>query len=1073
MSHHPDVRDQTYQFFIEEAPELLQALETGLLTLRENRSPAHLHDLMRAAHSLKGSAASVRLEVIKDFAHRLENILKALYNDTVEIDTDLETHLLQAYDCIWSPLMEQITVGGFDGEEAIATAEPVFAYLEARLEAALERVGDFLLSSTDLGVDMVASIVEVDVAQGLERLQQICDRPDQYMMVRELETQAEVFAGIAELLNLEGFGAIAQAVKQALEVRPDQALQITQLAIADFWAARAEVLAGQRGQAGRPSEALLALGTASEKHFADVAFDLDFDLDFDLSGEAPDLAAADPEDLGTEVIDADLLGFETALVQAMQQVDEEAETEVAHLLPEPPLAIATPPPEPEPTDLQLTLDGLRQAFDSLPTVDDLPLPPIPQSTTIDVVATPARALPIPPSTLTPALIPAPLSQPEAAQPAPALNVRVGLDRLERMNDQVGELAINRNRLSLQHEQLQQTARDLTCRFSRFQNLVEQLRDFSNKVLLAPVLQQRSPAVHSVSQAGRAIASTGWAANFDPLEMDQYSTLYAHLQEILEEVVPLEEGIEDVALFTGQSNQTLQQQRQMMNHLRHELMWARMLPLGEVLNRFPRVLRDLSIRYGKPVDLKLVGTGVLVDRVVLERLYDPLLHLLRNAFDHGIESLEERQQRGKAETGTIEIRAYHQGNKTLIEVWDDGQGLNLQRIYQRAVERQMIGEHQEISPNDLFHLIFEPGFSTASTVGEISGRGVGLDVVRSRLHALQGSITVHSQAGSGTTFTLCLPLTLTIAKLLVCSVGQTAIAIPSDGIEEIVVPKNHQVHQSGGQSFLTWRKQLVPMQPLSDLLNYGCRLPEATLGQILATAPMPRDWSLPLLVLRRDQQIIAFEVNRLVTEQELVIKPFGGAIAPPAYVYGCTILGDGTLIPVVDGHVLVEQLLASEPSTSEATRFTLAEADEKGREALPPIREQSLPVILVVDDAATLRRMVALTLQRSGYRATQARDGWEAVAQLEQLHIDLIICDIEMPNMNGFEFLNYRRQHGDLAQIPVVILTSRSNEKHRQLALHLGADAYFTKPYTEKAFLDAIARIMRVAQPLKQQALQAV
>ncbi|HAG83076.1 MAG TPA: hybrid sensor histidine kinase/response regulator, partial [Cyanobacteria bacterium UBA12227] len=343
----------------------------------------------------------------------------------------------------------------------------------------------------------------------------------------------------------------------------------------------------------------------------------------------------------------------------------------------------------------------------------------------------------------------------------------------------------------------------------------------------------------------------------------------------------------------------EQQRQMLTHLRDELMWARMLPIGEVLNRFPRMLRELSTTYHKRVNLKLYGTGVLVDKAVLEKLYDPLLHLLRNAFDHGIESPEIRRQQGKSEQGEIEIRAYHKGSQTIIEVKDDGQGLNSERIGRRAVDLGLLSPQQlgTISNSRLWELIFEPGFSTAHQVSELSGRGVGLDVARLQLRSLKGTISVSSSPGSGTTFTLRLPLTLTIAKLLVCFIGSTAIAVPSDSIEELVIPKENQVKQSGIQRFLHWRGQLVPTHRLSDLLEYACPLSESSPSKVLVAVPSPEQWALPMLILRQEQKVFALEVDRLVTEQELVIKPFGSAIAPPSYAYGCTILGDGSLIPV--------------------------------------------------------------------------------------------------------------------------------------------------------------------------------
>ena len=508
-------------------------------------------------------------------------------------------------------------------------------------------------------------------------------------------------------------------------------------------------------------------------------------------------------------------------------------------------------------------------------------------------------------------------------------------------------------------------------------------------------------------------------------------------------------------------QTIEQQRQMQTQLRDELMWARMLPLGEVLNRFPRLLRELSTTYHKPVKLKMTGTGVLVDKAVLEKLYDPLVHLLRNAFDHGIEFPDIRRQQSKPDTGHIEIRAYHKASQTIIELIDDGQGLNLERIGRRVLELGWLSaaELGTISQARLREFIFQPGFSTASQVSELSGRGVGLDVVRSQLRSLKGTVSVTSSSGQGTIFTLTLPLTLTIANLLVCLVGTSNLALPSDSIEEIVVPEPKQIKLSGTHRFLYWHQTIIPVYRLAELLNYACPLPEIPTSQALVGVTSPEEWASPMLVMRGEKQVFALEIDSLGTEQELVIKPFGSAIAPPSYAYGCTILGDGTLIPVIDATILLDFALGQ--TTTGVYGTPVLNQDSSFNQTPTAIRSAQAPTVLVVDDAVTLRRTLALTLERVGFRVLQARDGREAIEQLQQSSsINLVVCDIEMPNMNGFDFLSHRRQDPHLSEIPVVMLTSRSSEKHQWLAKHLGATAYFTKPFLEQEFVAQLKQIIR-------------
>ena len=1145
MAIDSDIRDQAYQFFIQEAPELLQLIEEELLTLRTERSTAKVHNMMRAAHSIKGGAASVGLETIKTLAHSVEDIFKGLHNEELEINLEVESLLLAAYDCLRLPLMEQINTGQFDQDQAMAAAEPVFAEIEAKIGDYLRESGD-LPSSVDLGVDIALSIFDVDVAQGIERLINVVAEPQGKEIAGELRAQVEVFAGIAELLSLPGFGAIAQTTLAALEAHPEQSLEIAQLALADFQAGRQAVIAGDRTQGGTPSQALAAFANASAAVVAPTTTtateaNVFETLSSNVSESAPDAAFITAgEDLVVigATVEISLNETDPAAVEAtlapslddvfgdFAQLDKADDSELQPILnpdqtdtvieatysqtSEVPLMVAgesiipslddvfggfdlqsdtvpevsqtaasvvsglTPAPEnnlansaKNPTEL---MQSVEEVFNNLPPIAAISTPvnkPNPSQSTPPVPAVTQPAIPQKTTQ----------KKPEAATtpsaPTAQLSVRVDLERLERMNNLVGELSINRNGLSLQSEQLQSTIQELLRRFAKFQQMGYQLRNLSDQMLVAPERNSswtlppaNTPQVKIDLSAGQLLLSQ---AGFDSLEMDSYGELHSLLQSTLEEMVQLEETVGDVVHLAGQSSQTLERQRQMLGHLRDDLMWARMLPLSEVLNRFPRMLRDLSSSYHKPVELRLIGTGVLVDKAALEKLNDPLVHLVRNAFDHGIEPPEVRRQNGKPEQGTIEIRAYHQGSQTIIEVRDDGRGINLERIRTKAIDLGLLTVEQaaKAATSRLLELLFEPGFSTASQVSQLSGRGVGLDVVRAQLRSLKGSVSLSSEPGQGSVFTLRIPLTLTIAKLLICFVGSTAYALPSDGVEEILIPQPEQVKLSGGKRFLHWQDQIIPTYHLSQLMQYACPLPETQPSQALVGVPSPDDWAPPMLLLSQDEQIIALEIDRLVNEQELVIKPLGEAIAPPSYIYGCTILGDGCLIPVIDAAALLNSFMGESKilTTSHLSSSVPTEADAPLVTAdinppAAPIFRNVAPTVLVVDDSITLRQTLALTLQKADYRVLQARDGREAIDQLQKNSaIRLVICDVEMPNMNGFEFLSHRRQDPALVKVPVVMLTSRSSDKHRQLAMHLGAKSYFTKPYIEQEFITAIKTIV--------------
>ncbi|MBD2015644.1 hybrid sensor histidine kinase/response regulator [Microcoleus sp. FACHB-53] len=1114
MAVNPDIRDHAYKFFIEEVPEFLQVLEAGLLTLKQERSNSHIHSLMRTAHSIKGGAAGVELDAIATLAHRLENLFKALYSETVEIDTELESQLLSAYDCLRLPLMQQMTSGQFDAAQALATAEPIFAQLEERLGDAFAQVEHFdIPTSAQLGVDMTISIFEVDVGQGLEQLATVVSHPQDYQVAAELRQQAEVFVELAEILNKPGLGVIAEAALSALNVHPEQALTITKLALADFQAYREAVLAGNATPDGNLSLALLELAQASVGLVVEqeplvpnwsVNQDNEFGVNHPLAefdslneaiaelegfafspnqrdGNPSTTHSADPNQpffsllLDQEVTQEErgangsevepLATWEELLLDAVASAEEASASNSLMRLTSTLKALqhqqgdkATGTNTPE------TIDVTAQAIET-PSIENSPnltFQLSPETTPLKPSSTPIHQDNIPVT--------------------PTVTVRVDADRLERMNNLVSESAIRRSGLSLENRQLQSSVQELLNRADAIEQIVEQLRKVSDQTLVPERNYNPQTVPDSVSQL-REFATT--QADFDALEMDSYGTLHSLLQRFLEDMVQLKESVADIGLFARQSDRTLDQLRKMLTNLQDEFVWARMLPLGEVLNRFPRMLRDLSTTYHKPVTLKLSGTQVLVDKAVLEKIYDPLLHLLRNAFDHGIELPELRRQQGKSEQGEIEIKAYHQGGQTIIEIRDDGQGLDLEAIGRRALERGLISPEQllNVSENQLQDFIFVPGFSTAKQVSELSGRGVGLDVVRSQLQILKGTLTVNSTPGVGTTFTIGLPLTLTSAKLIVGLVGSQAIALPSDSIEEIVLPKANQIQRHGTQRFLQWREQTAPIYRVADLLEYAYPVPETPLGRALVVESSSADLIPPLLVFNRGQTPVALEVDHLVTEQKLVIKPFGGVVAAPSYTYGCTILGDGSLIPVIDGVTLVEQALRQESQTSaiasETVQSAIAAVSELEQSikfdrdstaaahthssvshTLASLNRATTPTVLVVDDAASLRKTLAMSLERAGYRVLQAGDGWEALKQLQSnAEVNLVISDIEMPNLNGFDLLNHRRQDPQLQQVPLVMLTSRSNDKHRRLAMHLGATAYFTKPYIEQSFLKAIKDIL--------------
>jgi two-component system, chemotaxis family, sensor histidine kinase and response regulator PixL len=598
----------------------------------------------------------------------------------------------------------------------------------------------------------------------------------------------------------------------------------------------------------------------------------------------------------------------------------------------------------------------------------------------------------------------------------------------------------------------------------------------------------SSAIDSYSQT--SLLPSTLTTKFDALEMERYNEVRLLLRSAVNETVQLDEITETVDQWNKESRRTLERQRRVLKQVREDLTTLRMHPLRNLFNRFPRLLQQLTDSHSKPVELVLSGTHVLVDKVVAEKLYDPLLHLIRNAFDHGIEAPEVRHTQGKPAVGRIEIRATQQGNQTIIDVKDDGQGINLQRIAQQAIDLNLLTPEQvnNIPESQLLDVLFQPGFSTAAQVNDLSGRGIGLDVVNNQLQSMNGSIAISTAPQQGTTFTLKIPLSLTTTKLLVCQAEEFTYALPVERVEQIVVPLPEQLSiLVGEQLVLHWihnnKESIVPVYSLSQLVQYA-----QTSSQFYVTSHNQINFSLkssissqnhpnfiqksnPILLLQTIYGYRGLRVDHVLGEQELVIRSLGAAIPPPPYIYGCCILSNSRPALAIDIEVLMQLTTEVEslpehvlPTGLTHSQFTLPSGNtlasrQPSGQGSSLLRGRSSRV-LVVDDSLTLRHTLTVLLREAGCTVLQAEDGLEALAQLRQhTDINLVICDLEMPRLNGFEFLSRVQQDADLAAIPVVVLTSRNSAKHRQIALTLGAAAYFTKPYDRHELLSTIERLL--------------
>ncbi len=634
-------------------------------------------------------------------------------------------------------------------------------------------------------------------------------------------------------------------------------------------------------------------------------------------------------------------------------------------------------------------------------------------------------------------------------------MRVSVRHLDNLNNLVGELVVSRNTLEQDQNRMRQFIDKLLSEVQKLNEVGKRMQDLYERSLMENSLlasrQQARPQLTSSVNTNEVLDQTGALVEYDPLEMDRFTPIHLLSQKMIELTVRVRESTADIEFVVDGSTEVTRTLRQITGQLQEDLTKSRMIPFAQTADRLQRGVRDNGLKYGKQVELAIEGRDTLIDKVILESLSDPLIHMVNNAIAHGIESPADRLAAGKPPLGHISVRALHQGNQTIISISDDGAGINTERVKAKAIEKGIITTQQALTMTkpEVYELLFLPSFSTKDQADELAGRGVGMDVVRTSLTEIRGTITTESQLGVGTTFTIRLPLALSIAKALIAVNNKTNIAFPMDGIEDTqdVSPEQIQTNSEGEQCIF-WRDNLMPFKPLSDLLAFNRPLPR---NNFYGTQEDDSDL-VSILILRSDGNLIAVQVDKIIGDQEIVIKPLQGPASKPLGIAGATVLGDGRIVAIADVMELIDLAkgtLVRHVSTQWTTQLS----------APTPTQPESM--VLIVDDSITVRELLSLTFKRAGYRVEQARDGQEAWDKLRAgLPCDIVFCDIEMPRMDGLEFLSRIQKDVALSKVPVAMLTSRGSDRHRQIASQLGASGYFIKPYLEEALLDAAKRMIK-------------
>ncbi len=992
--------------FLEEATDYLNTLESVLLEINSsNRIDLEkINAALRAAHSIKGGAGMMGFRELSDLSHRLEDCFKVLktQKNSLQLDTQLQSLLLSGVDWLRQIVDLQSEGNTIDQQWLADCCYPVFTQLHDRLGDPTPEDATTILSPEE-GQDIIPLLFETEVEESLQHLETILADTFGADLQEQVSTMAMELGGLGEMLQLQAFTELCQSVTNHLETATaDNIPNIAQAALNAWRRSQALVLTNQLDNLPRQISP------------DDIALE---------STNFPSLSSSTDEtttpDRETEVSDETLVGSD---------IDE---------------ILAT------------NFQALSAAFAD----ENILSEAVPQTVSLEELNHTEHQY------LEPKIDPIPANH---RSEAGENTVRVSSKELEGINDLFGEIIIQRNGLNLQLERLRKLMGNLSQRIQTLERENQKLRTGYDKIATHN-LQPSSTSSPAIATNGEVHSSELGLANneslqsmnvgFDALEMDRYSELSLLSQDVMETIVQVQEVSTDLQVSLNDTDKIARKFNKTSKQLQSKLTRVRMRPLSDLVDRFPRALRDLSVEYGKNVQLKVEGANTLIERNILESLTDPLMHLLRNAFDHGIETPDIRRSLGKPEQGLITIQASQQNNRIIIKVSDDGQGVSLDKIRNRAIAMGL--DHNLISnasDEELLSLIFEPGFSTCEQVTALSGRGVGMDVVRNNLKRVRGDIKVDTELGRGTTFNLLVPFTLSVAKILLVDTNRMLLAFPTDVVEEMFLLQNDLIFPMANSEMLNYKGTMLPLIRLGQYFEFNC--PRYDNYELETPAAINAN---SVLIVNSGSNLLAAVVERCWGEQEVAIRHVEGNIPLPKSFSNCIILGDGRVVPLVNINELL-YWIANHKDTPKENQLPSARLKSV---FLSPAQNQPVEIsrkskgsILIIDDSINVRRFLALTLEKGGYQVEQAKDGQDALEKLESgLRVQAVICDIEMPRVDGYGFLGRVKSNEELKNIPVAMLTSRSSEKHRQLAMQLGAQAYFSKPYNEQELLRTLEGII--------------
>jgi chemosensory pili system protein ChpA (sensor histidine kinase/response regulator) len=616
-------------------------------------------------------------------------------------------------------------------------------------------------------------------------------------------------------------------------------------------------------------------------------------------------------------------------------------------------------------------------------------------------------------------------QPKAAetvaplQPAAAM-LRVNADTLDHLINEAGEVAIARSRVEAELRLIRQALHDLSESVGRMRGQLREVEVQADSQMQSQLTVQEDKKEK---------------ADYDPLEFDRYT----RLQELTRLMA---ESLNDVASIqaalgknVGDTDAALLAQTRTTREVQQQLMRMRAVPFSNLNERLYRVVRQTARDVVKKAELEIEGAEVELDRSVLERISAPLEHMLRNALAHGIESPAVRVKAGKPETGRIVLALRQEANEIALVLSDDGAGLDLERLHQKAIDKSIVSATQQLSDAEKAQLIFASGLSTAEAVTELAGRGVGMDVVRNEIATIGGRIDISTARGQGTTFTVYLPLTLAVTQAVLIRSGGGLFALSTAMVEQVLRVRSDEMAGLYATKRVEFQGRNYPLHSLAHMFGGSVSTELQNYNSVL--------------LLRSGIQRVALHVDELMGNQEIVVKSLGPQLARMAWVSGATVLADGSIVPLINPVVLARRTLSGVPDFEHTT--LVPHLPGRGKK-VPTVA----PIVMVVDDSLTVRKITTRLLEREGYQVITAKDGLEALEQMRETLPAIMLVDIEMPRMDGFDLTRNVRGDPRTKDIPIIMISSRTAEKHRSQAAALGVNQFLGKPYQEAELLQQIA-----------------